>query len=152
MHFSNHFREAITALCFDRIDFVVIPGKIHQFVFRLKGVSDDGCVTQGISILSITNFIILCFWRYNYFLFFSLLRNYSTFIFTVEGNNFHSILSLPLAQQFHSCNLGQKVCRIFRGLVQFLFTASETEVDYNFRKICEMLGFDGQYPAGYPRS
>ena len=66
-------------------------------------------------------------------------------------------------------NLGQNTCRLFRFLAQFVFTTSETELDYyqqkvnvrdasqvteqlrldlrklgNFKKIPEMLGFDGE--------
>ena len=70
------------------------------------------------------------------------------------------------------CNFGQKVCRLFHVLAQFLCTTSETEVDYyhqkvnvraserlkkdlrklgNFRKIREMLESDDPYPACHPR-
>ena len=68
------------------------------------------------------------------------------------------------------CNLGQKFCRLFHVLAQFLCTTSETEEDYyhqkvnvrvaswvveqpkkdlrkfrNFRKIREMLEFDEEF-------
>ena len=71
-------------------------------------------------------------------------------------------------------NLGQITCRLFHLWAQFLFTASETELDYyhqkmnvrfalrvnnlrlgklgNFKKIPEMLGFDGEYPAVHPKA
>ena len=71
------------------------------------------------------------------------------------------------------CNLGQKICRLFQFLAQFFFTTCETELDYydqkvsvrfasrvaerlktydlrklgKFKKIPEMLGYDGEYPA-----
>ena len=64
-------------------------------------------------------------------------------------------------------NLRQNICRFFHVLAQFLFTASETKLDYyhqkvthklpndlrfrkleNFKKMPKMLGFDGGYPAG----
>ena len=74
-----------------------------------------------------------------------------------------------------ACNLGQNICRLFHFLAQFLFTTSETEPDYyhqkvnayellndlrlkdprkfeNFKKNPEMLEFDGEYPAGYPKA
>ena len=72
-------------------------------------------------------------------------------------------------------NLGQNICRLFHFLARFLFTTSDTELDYyhnktsvrvasqvperlkpsdlrkfgNFKKIPEMLGFEGEYPGGY---
>ena len=79
---------------------------------------------------------------------------------------------------FCAVNLGQNICRLFHNLAQFLFTKSETELDHyhqkvnvrvasrvakrlktwdlrklgNFKKILEMLGFDGVYPAVHPRA
>ena len=76
------------------------------------------------------------------------------------------------------CNLGQNIRRFFHFLARFLFTASDTELDYyhkkksvrvasrvperlkpsdlrkfgNFQKIPEMLGFEGEYPGGYPKA
>ena len=77
-------------------------------------------------------------------------------------------------------NLGQNICRLFHFLAQFVFPTSKTELDYyhhrvnarvpsrvaerlkerlkdlrklgNCKKIPEMLGFDGEYPAVHPRS
>ena len=75
-------------------------------------------------------------------------------------------------------NLGQNICRLFHILAQFILTTNETELDYyhhrvnvrvasrvaerlksqdlrklgNFRKIHEMLGFNGEYPAAYPKA
>ena len=74
-------------------------------------------------------------------------------------------------------NLGPNICRLFHFLARFLFTTSDTELDYyhnktsvrvasrvserlkpldlrkfgNFKKIPEMLGFEGEYP-GYPKA
>ena len=73
-------------------------------------------------------------------------------------------------------NLEQNICRLFHVLAQFLFATSETEPDYyhqkenvsgvasgvaerlktlrklgNFKKIPEMLRFDGQYSADNPK-
>ena len=66
-------------------------------------------------------------------------------------------------------NLGQNICGIFHFLAGFVFTTNETELNYyhhrvnirvaerlktkdfrkfgNFKKIAEMLGFDGEFPA-----
>ena len=75
-------------------------------------------------------------------------------------------------------NLGQNICRLFHFLARFLFTTSDTELDYyqnktsvrvasgvperlkpsdlrkfeNFKKISELLGFEGEYPGGYPKA
>ena len=75
-------------------------------------------------------------------------------------------------------NLGQNICRLFNFLARFLFTRSDTELDYyhkkksvrvasrvperlkpsdlrkfgNFKEISEMLGFEGEYPGGYPKA
>ena len=67
-------------------------------------------------------------------------------------------------------NLGQNICRLFHFLAQFVFTTSETELNYyhhrvnvqvetydlrklgNFKKIPEMLGFDDEYPAVHPKA
>ena len=75
-------------------------------------------------------------------------------------------------------NLGQNICRLFHFLARFLFTASDTELDYyhkkksvwvasrvpgrlmpsdlrefgNFKEIPEMLGFEDEYPGGYPKA
>ena len=75
-------------------------------------------------------------------------------------------------------NLGQKNCRLRQFLAQFLFTKSETKLDYyhqkmklrvvsqvakqrktqnhrklgNFKKTSEMLGFDSEYPPGHPKT
>ena len=75
-------------------------------------------------------------------------------------------------------NLGQNICRRFHFLARFLFTTNDTELDYyhkkksvrvasrvperlkpsdlrkfgNFQKIPEMLGFEGEYPGGYPKA
>ena len=75
-------------------------------------------------------------------------------------------------------NLGQNICRLFHFLARFLFTTSDTELDYyhnktsarvasrvpqrfkasdlrkfgNFKKIPEMLGFEGEYPDGCPKA
>ena len=75
-------------------------------------------------------------------------------------------------------NLGQNICRRFHFLARFLFTTNDTELDYyhkkksvrvasrvpergkpsdlrkfgNFKEISEMLGFDGEYPGGYPKT
>ena len=71
-------------------------------------------------------------------------------------------------------NLGQNICIVFHVLVQFFFTKSGTELDHyhqkvnvvvsrvserlktydlrklgNFKKIPEMLWFDGEYSAGH---
>ena len=76
-------------------------------------------------------------------------------------------------------NLGQNTYRLFHFLAQFVFPTSKTELDYchhwvnarvasrvaerlkerlkdlrklgNCKKIPEMLGFDGEYPAAHPR-
>ena len=73
-------------------------------------------------------------------------------------------------------NLGQNIWRLFHFLAQFLFTTNETELGYyhqkvnvrvasrvaerlktydlskseNFKKIPEMLGLDGEFPAVHP--
>ena len=75
-------------------------------------------------------------------------------------------------------NLGQKNCRFFYILAQFLFATSETELDYypqkvnvrvtsrvakqlktkdlrklgNFKKISEVLGSDDKYPVSHPKA
>ena len=75
-------------------------------------------------------------------------------------------------------NLGQKNCRFFYILAQFLFATSETELDYypqkvnvrvtsrvakrltswdirklgNFKKTPELLEFDDEYPASHPKA
>ena len=70
-------------------------------------------------------------------------------------------------------NLGQNICKLFHFLEQFFFTTSETKLDYyhhkvsvrvasrvpellkklgNFKKIPEMLAFDGKYPAVQPKA
>ena len=75
-------------------------------------------------------------------------------------------------------NLGQNICRRFHFLARFLFTTNDTELDYyhkkksvrvasrvpegrkpsdlrkfgNFKEISEMLGFEGEYPGGYPKT
>ena len=75
------------------------------------------------------------------------------------------------------CNLGQNICRL-HFLAQFVLITSETELNYyhqkvnvrvasrvverikteglgklgNFKKIPEMHGFDGEYPAVYPEA
>ena len=75
-------------------------------------------------------------------------------------------------------NLGQNIQRLFHFLTQIFFTTSETELDYyhqkvnvrgdsrgaerlktqdlkklvNFKKIPEILGFDGEYPAVQPKA
>ena len=70
-----------------------------------------------------------------------------------------------------SDNLAQNICRLFHVLAQLLLTTSETKLDYyhpkvdvrvierlrlriygNYKKIPEMLGFDGEYPGGHPRT
>ena len=76
-----------------------------------------------------------------------------------------------------SYNLGQNICRSFHFLPQFLFTTSETELDYhqkvnvrvssrvteqiktqdlrklrNFKKTPETLGSEGDYSVGTPKS
>ena len=73
-----------------------------------------------------------------------------------------------------SDNLGQNICWLFHFLAQFVFTTSETELDYyhhrvnvrvaerlktqelrklgNFKEIPEILGFDGEYPATHPKA
>ena len=74
-------------------------------------------------------------------------------------------------------NLKKNICRFFHFLVQFLFTTSETELDFhyeamnthvaslfskpfrhqdlwkleNFKKITKMIGFDGEYLASHPK-
>ena len=69
-------------------------------------------------------------------------------------------------------NLGQNICNLFNFLVQFLFTTSETELEYyhqkinvrvalqvaeqlktlrNFKKNPEMLEFNGENPTGHPK-
>ena len=74
-------------------------------------------------------------------------------------------------------NTGQKTCRVFHVLEQFLYPTSETELDYyhqkvnvwvasrvvkrlktnflwklgNFKKILEMVEFDGKYSTGHPK-
>ena len=71
---------------------------------------------------------------------------------------------------------GQKICRLFHVFAQFLLTTSKTELDFyhqkvdvrvasrvaqglktcdlrkfrHFKKIPEMLRFDGEYPGGHP--
>ena len=75
-------------------------------------------------------------------------------------------------------NHGQNICRRFHFLARFLFTTNDTELDYyhkkksvrvasrvpergkpsdlrkfgNFKEISEMLGFEGEYPGGYPKT
>ena len=44
---------------------------------------------------------------------------------------------------FH--NLGQNIRRLFHFLAKFLFTTSETELDY-------FHGFDGEYPVVQPKA
>ena len=73
----------------------------------------------------------------------------------------------------HYCNLGQNICRIFHFLAQFLFTTSETKLDYYHQKVnvqvayqvaeqlkaenprklgnFEMLGFNGECPDDHWR-
>ena len=43
---------------------------------------------------------------------------------------FHDISKTQKLQGKVSDNLGQRICSLFRVLVQFLFTKSETELDY----------------------
>ena len=73
--------------------------------------------------------------------------------------------------------LGQNICRIFHVFVQFLLTTSDMELDFyhqkvdmrvasrvaqglktcdlrklgHFKKIPEILRFDGEYPGGHPK-
>ena len=80
--------------------------------------------------------------------------------------------------QLQFYNLGQNIQILFHFLVEFVFTTSEKELDYyhqkvnvriasgvaerlktqdfrklgNFKKITEMLGFDGQYTAVHPKA
>ena len=75
-------------------------------------------------------------------------------------------------------NFGQNICRLFHFLARFLFTTSDTELDYyhnktsvrvasrvperlkpsdlrklgNFKKIPQMLEFEGEYTGGYPKA
>ena len=71
-------------------------------------------------------------------------------------------------------NLGQNICWLFHVLAQFLFTISETELNYyhqkvnvrvakrlktynlrklgNFKIIFKMLEFNGEYPLGHPKA
>ena len=75
-------------------------------------------------------------------------------------------------------NLGQNICRRFHFLSRFFFTTNGTELDYyhkkksvrvaspvperrkpsdlrkfgNFKEISEMLGFEGEYSGGYPKT
>ena len=75
-------------------------------------------------------------------------------------------------------SLRQNICRLFHFLARFLFTTSDTVLDYyhnkkslrvssrvterlehsdlrkfgNFKKIPEMLGFEGEHPGGYPKA
>ena len=73
-------------------------------------------------------------------------------------------------------NAGQNIFRFFHFLVHFVFTTSETELDHqkvnvrvasqaakgfktkdlrksgNSKKIPEILGFDGKYPAVHPKA
>ena len=74
-------------------------------------------------------------------------------------------------------NLGQNICRLLHFLAQFAFTTSETELDWyhqkvntrvasqvverpktqdlrklgSYKKIHEMFGFNGEYPAVHPK-
>ena len=80
--------------------------------------------------------------------------------------------------KFFYYNLFQNICRLFHVLIQFLFTIWETELDYyhqkvnvrvasrvakelkiydlgrlgNLKKMPEILGFDSECPAGYPKA
>ena len=47
---------------------------------------------------------------------------------------FHDISKKQKLQGKVSDNLGQRICSLFRVLVQFLFTKSETELDYYHEK------------------
>ena len=75
------------------------------------------------------------------------------------------------------CNLGQNICSLFHFLAQFVFITTETELHYyhqkvnvrvaswvaerlttldprklgSFKKIPEMFGFNGEYPAVHPK-
>ena len=74
-----------------------------------------------------------------------------------------------------SHNLGQNICKIFHVLAQLLFTKSKLELDFttkmwicelshelsnnlrlqkleNYKKIPDMLGFDGKFSADYPKA
>ena len=56
-----------------------------------------------------------------------------------------SFLSLCLI----TCNLGHKTCRLFHVLAQFLFTTSETELDYYHQKVSVR---DVSQAAGRPKT
>ena len=92
-----------------------------------------------------------------------------------------SFIRLPFdisIRRMNFYNPGQNIQRLFHFLAQFLFTTSEMELNYyhqkvnvrvaprvaerlktwnlrklgNFKKIPEILGFDGKYPAVQPKA
>ena len=112
-----------------------------------------------------------------------LLKNRSrrSQIFVKIGvlKNFANFAGKHLCWSLFLINLGQNIWRLFHVLTQFLFTASETELDYyhqkvnvrvasrvaeppktyydlrrlvNFKKIAEILGFDRVYTASHPKA
>ena len=90
---------------------------------------------------------------------------------------FNAFLNKSNLKGKFSDNLGQKICRLFHFLAQFVFTTSKTELDYyhqkvnervalrvaeplktydlrklgSLKKILEMFGFNGEYPAVHPK-
>ena len=78
-----------------------------------------------------------------------------------------------LTVYYQGYKFGQNICTLFHFLAQFVFTTSETELDYyhqkvnarvaarlktedlrklgSFKKIPEMFGFNSEYPAVHPK-
>ena len=81
---------------------------------------------------------------------------------------YQALNSKQFLQTFYG--LGQNFCSFFHFLVQFLLNTSETKLNYyhhklnvwdswrvaerlkTFKKIPEMVRFDGKYPADYPKA
>ena len=73
-----------------------------------------------------------------------------------------------ISKYFSKYKSGQNICRLFHFLAKFVFTTSETELDYyhqkvngwvaerlktyDLRKIPEMFGFNDEYPAVHPKA
>ena len=86
------------------------------------------------------------------------------YFFLLKTDHFSSLTAFLKEQKLKgkfSDNLGQNIYRFFHVLVQFLFTISETELDYyhqtvNVRVTSSvkrlMLVFDGPYSAGHPKA
>ena len=46
-----------------------------------------------------------------------------------------SLLTAPIVKNSYICNLGQNIRRLFHVLAKFVFTKSETELDYYHQKV-----------------